>query len=67
MQHQESIEVPTVGTPAPNFRLTSAQGPEVTLTNYSGQCNLILWFSKGLFCPFCRRQMAQLRLGYPEI
>ena len=26
-----------------------------------------MWFSKGLFCPFCRRNMAQLGLRYPEI
>jgi peroxiredoxin len=67
MKHQESIEVPAVGTPAPNFRLASAQGPEVALADYCSQRHVILWFSKGLFCPFCRRQMAQLRLGYPEI
>ena len=67
MQHQESLETPAVGTPAPHFRLASAQGPEVALTDYCSQRHVILWFSKGLFCPFCRRHMAQLRLGYPEI
>jgi len=56
-----------VGAPAPNFRLVSAQGPEITLEDYRGQRNVILWLSRGLFCPFCRRYMTQLRLGYREI
>jgi putative peptide zinc metalloprotease protein len=56
-----------VGAPAPNFRLVSAQGPEITLEGYRGQRNVILWLSRGLFCPFCRRYMTQLRLSYREI
>src|SRR5262249_21977034 len=28
---------------------------------------VILWFSPGMVCPFCRQHMAQLRLGYPAI
>jgi peroxiredoxin len=56
-----------VGTPAPNFRLVSAQGPDVALEDYRGKCNVVLWFSLGLSCPFCRRYMTQLRLGYSEI
>jgi peroxiredoxin len=67
IEQQESTGILEVGTPAPNFRLASAQGGEVALEDYRGQKNVILWFSRGLFCPFCRRYMTQLRLGYRQI
>jgi len=67
IEQQETAGVLAIGTPAPDFRLTSAQGPEVALVDYRGQKNVVLWFSRGIFCPFCRRYMTQLRLGYREI
>jgi peroxiredoxin len=67
MEQKEAAGVLAVGTPAPNFRLASAQGPEVVLEDYRGRHNVVLWFSLGLSCPFCRRYMTQLRLGYSEI
>jgi len=56
-----------VGSVAPDFRLASAQGGELGPQDFRGAKRLVLWFSKGLFCPFCRRNMAQLGLRYPEI
>jgi len=56
-----------VGRAAPEFRLASAQGGEVGPQDLRGSKRAVLWFSKGLFCPFCRRNMAQLGLRYPEI
>jgi len=56
-----------VGRAAPEFRLASAQGGEVGPQDLRGAKRVVLWFSKGLFCPFCRRNMAQLGLRYPEI
>ena len=67
MEQQETTGVLSVGTVAPNFRLASAQGPDIALEDYRGQRNVLLWLSKGLFCPFCRRYMTQLRLGYREL
>lgn len=67
MEQHEQSQVLAVNTVAPNFRLASAQGHDVTLEDYRGQQNVLLWFSRGLFCPFCRRYMAQLRLGYQEL
>ena len=67
MEQQETTGVLSVGTLAPNFRLASAQGPDIALEDYRGQRNVLLWLSKGLFCPFCRRYMTQLRLGYREL
>ena len=67
MEQQEISDVPSVGTLAPNFRLASAQGPDIALEDYREQRNVLLWLSKGLFCPFCRRYMTQLRFGYREL
>ena len=67
MEQKETAGVLEIGTPAPNFRLASAQGGEITLEDYRGQRNVILWLSRGLYCPFCRRYMTQLRLSYREI
>jgi peroxiredoxin len=57
----------TVGSPAPSFRLPSAQGPELGLEDYRGKKNVIVWFTKGMVCPFCRSHMSQLARGYEEV
>ena len=44
----------TVGSPAPLFGLRSVQGATVELAAYRGQLNVVLWFSRGFTCPFCR-------------
>jgi peroxiredoxin len=56
-----------VGGPAPGFRLPSAQGPDVALEDYRGRKNVIVWFSKGMACVFCRQHMSQLARLYPEL
>jgi peroxiredoxin len=55
-----------VGQTAPSFRLPSGQGPEVALEDYRGARNVIVWFTKGMACPFCRQQMSQLARAYGE-
>ncbi|NOT58138.1 MAG: AhpC/TSA family protein [Deltaproteobacteria bacterium] len=67
MEQQEQSLVLAVGAIAPNFRLPSAKGADIALEDYRGQRNVLVWFSRGLACPFCRRYMAQLRLGYQEL
>jgi peroxiredoxin len=49
MEQQETAGVLAVGTPAPNFRLASAQGPEIALEDYREKRNVVLWFSRGLY------------------
>ncbi len=56
-----------IGEVPPAFRLPSGQGPEVGPEDYRGQRNLVVWFTKGIGCPFCRRHMTQLVHGYPRI
>ena len=43
------MTLPEVGTPAPTFRLPTAQGREIAIEDYRGVKNLVLWVSKGLF------------------
>ena len=57
---------PRLGEKAPGFRLAAAGGGEVALSDYLDAKSLLLWFSKGLFCPFCRRNMARLSQAYAE-
>lgn len=56
-----------LGSTAPDFRLPSAQGPDISLGDFRGRRNVIVWFTKGLACPFCRRQMVQLAGARPQI
>ena len=55
-----------VGQMAPSFRLPSGQGPEVALEDYRGRKHVIVWFTKGMACPFCRQQMSQLARSYEQ-
>ena len=64
---QQATQGSYVGRAAPEFRLAAAQGGEVGPQDMRGSKNVVLWFSKGIFCPFCRRSMAQLGLRYPDI
>ena len=61
------VRHPSPGSPAPDFRLHAAGHGEVSLSDYRGKCSVVLWFSKGLFCPYCRRNMARLSQGYAEV
>jgi peroxiredoxin len=56
----------SVGEPAPSFRLPSGQGTEVGPEDYRGKKNVIVWFTKGFACPFCRQHMSQLARDYPQ-
>jgi peroxiredoxin len=49
------------GEPAPEFTLPAVDRPEtVSLTDYRGQRPLFLALFIGLWCPFCRRSIAQM-------
>ena len=48
-----------VGRQAPTFRLPAGQGGEIGPADYRGRSNLVVWFTKGMACPFCRTQMSQ--------
>jgi peroxiredoxin len=58
---------PGVGDAAPLFGLRSVQGPTVELAAYRGRRNVVLWFSRGFTCPFCRAYMDGIGQGYAEL
>ena len=57
---------PKPGDRLPDFRLAAAGGGEVGVADYRDRKSVLLWFSKGLFCPYCRRNMARLSQAYAQ-
>ena len=53
--------------PAPTFTLTTLQGGRVSLADYSGQSNILLWFSRGFQCPFCRAHIGLFSQAYQPL
>jgi len=51
----------TVGEQAPDFTLTDLNGNQVTLSSWRGQSATVLVFYRGYWCPYCARQLAELR------
>jgi peroxiredoxin len=51
----------TPGEPAPDFTLPALEGSEtISLADYRGRSPLFLALFRGLWCPFCRRAIAQM-------
>jgi len=49
------------GEPAPDFTLPAVDGAQtVSLSDYRGRSPVFLALLVGLWCPFCRRQIAQM-------
>ncbi|MGH7804525.1 MAG: peroxiredoxin family protein [Candidatus Binatia bacterium] len=61
------MAIPEIGTVAPSFRLPSGHGDPVGLEDYRGRNSVIVWFTKGMACPFCRAQMTRVARVHPEI
>ncbi|WP_218510868.1 redoxin domain-containing protein [Variovorax sp. dw_308] len=52
------------GQPAPDFSLPAVAGSDtISLADYRGRSPVFLALMVGLWCPFCRRQLAQIS-GY---
>jgi peroxiredoxin len=56
-----------VGQQAPDFRLPTADKGEISLSDCLSRGHAVVWFSRGLGCPVCRRHRAQLTLSYTEL
>jgi len=61
------VERPAVGTQAPLFSLPSVRGPMVGLAAYRQRRNVVVWFSRGFTCPFCRVYTDNIRTGYEAL
>jgi peroxiredoxin len=56
------------GAPAPDFRLPKIDGTgTVSLSDYRGRTPLFLAIFIGLWCPFCRRAIAQISMSEPAL
>jgi peroxiredoxin len=56
------------GDPAPDFTLPAVhRGGTVSLDDYRGRSPVILAFFRGIYCPFCRRQIAKLGLARDKL
>ncbi len=58
---------PVVGQMAPVFALPSLRGAMVDLASYRGRRNVVVWFSRGFTCPFCRVYTDGMRAGYEAL
>jgi peroxiredoxin len=56
-----------VGQPAPHFVLPSVQGRTIELGAYRGRQSVIIWFSRGFTCPYCRGYMQGVVEGYQSL
>jgi peroxiredoxin len=61
------MTIPKVGDHARPFRLPAAQGGQVGLEDFAARQAVVVWFTKGMGCPFCRQHMSQLARAYPRI
>ena len=56
------------GEPAPDFTLPAVHREgTVSLADYRGRSPLLLAFFRGIYCPFCRRQIAKLGLSRDKL
>ena len=57
-----------VGETAPDFTLPAVnREAHVSLSDYRGRCALLLVLFRGLHCPFCRQQIAQLSVSLDRL
>lgn len=64
---QEFESAVLVGQRAPLFSLRSVQGDTVQLDAYEQNKHVLLWFSRGFQCPFCRASMTVFEERYEEL
>ena len=55
------IEPVRNGEEAPDFTLEDLQGNPITLSSARGKTATVVVFYRGYWCPFCARQLAELR------
>jgi peroxiredoxin Q/BCP len=55
-----------VGSVAPNFTLAGSRG-EISLSDYLGKQNVVLYFMREFSCSFCQKHVAQLKQLYSTL
>ncbi len=51
---------------APDFTLPATTGGNITLSNFRGKKNVLIYFNEGLSCPPCWEQIPDLEKSLPE-
>jgi peroxiredoxin len=64
--HLEAAEI-AVGLKAPDFQVTNIEGKAVKLSDWVGQKNLVVVFSRASWCPYCMGQLKDLTKNYAAI
>lgn len=67
---EEAAPEAAVGNKAPDFEATDVNGKTVKLSEFLGQRNVVLVFSRAHWCPFCMghaRQLQQRRKEFQEL
>jgi peroxiredoxin len=63
-----NLRVLRPGEPAPDFTLPAVHREgTVSLADYRGRSSVLLAFFRGIYCPFCRRQIAKLGLSRDQL
>jgi thioredoxin-dependent peroxiredoxin len=62
----ETIES-KIGSLAPDFKLTATNGQEVSLKNFRGKSNVIVFFIRETTCPQCRTHVTHLGQLYNQL
>jgi peroxiredoxin len=57
----ERTEPIAVGEEAPDFTLADSKGNQISLSSARGSSATVLVFYRGYWCPFCVRQLSELR------
>lgn len=60
-------KLPAIGTEAPDFQATSADGQTHTLSQYRGKANVVLVFYPGNYTPVCTAQLCSFRDHWNDI
>ncbi|MBC2602176.1 redoxin domain-containing protein [Puniceicoccus vermicola] len=56
-----------IGSEAPTFSLSSLDGQRIDLERICQSQNVLLWFSRGFQCNFCRSHMMEFIGGYDQV
>src|SRR6266700_4223831 len=55
-----------VGSMAPDFTLAGSNG-QISLSDYCGKQNVVLYFLRAFSCSFCQKHVAQLKQLYSTL
>jgi thioredoxin-dependent peroxiredoxin len=58
---------PDPGQPAPDFTLVSSTGQKVSLSDFRGKKNVVVYFMREFSCAQCQQHVIHLKMLYPDL